>query len=368
MIPNPDPIPLPAPVWLFKVLDLLTIALHFAAVHLLVGGLFIAAIWAILARSRNDAALRDASGAITTRLPIVMTYVINLGVPPLLFLQVLYGQLVYTSSVLMGAWWISVIGLLLGSYSCLYVMTHFATKGRAFGWVGLITLLLVMKIGAIYSANMTLMLRPDAWIELYRNDPHGTTFPSGDPTLLPRFVYMMAASLTVAGAGMIALGLNSNLSVEAMGVLRRGGGAMAVVGALAQAGTGYWVLASQPEIVRSGLFAGTLYQVAMGLWALTAVGMLAVGGWAFVSHRASAMLAIAANLVGFLNIAGWTITRDGIRDIALSAHGFDVWNRVVVTNWSVVGIFLLLFVIGLGIVGALVYVTATAKGERESYA
>jgi hypothetical protein len=45
------------------------------------------------------------------RLPIVMTYVINLGVPPLLFTQVLYGQALYTSSVLIGLWLISVIAI-----------------------------------------------------------------------------------------------------------------------------------------------------------------------------------------------------------------------------------------------------------------
>ena len=36
------------------------------------------------------------------RLTVVMTFVINLGVPPLLFAQVLYGRALYTSSVLIG--------------------------------------------------------------------------------------------------------------------------------------------------------------------------------------------------------------------------------------------------------------------------
>ena len=35
-----------------------------------------------------------------------------------------------------------------------------------------------------------------------------------------------------------------------------------------------------------------------------------------------------------------TVYRDGVRDLTLLSKGFDVWDRVVVTNWSVVGLFL----------------------------
>ena len=37
--PNVDPIPLPAPIWLFKLLHMVTLALHFVAMQVLVGGL-----------------------------------------------------------------------------------------------------------------------------------------------------------------------------------------------------------------------------------------------------------------------------------------------------------------------------------------
>ena len=46
-----------------------------------------------------------------------------------------------------------------------------------------------------------------------------------------------------------------------------------------------------------------------------------------------------------------TLYRDGIRDLTLLGKGFDVWQRTVVTNWSVVGLFLVLFVVGLGRAG-----------------
>ena len=57
----------------------------------------------------------------------------------------------------------------------------------------------------------------------------------------------------------------------------------------------------------------------------------------------------------------FTVYRDGVRDLTLLSKGYDVWDRVVVTNWSVVGLFLVLFVAGLGVVGWLVSVVARAK-------
>ena len=81
------------------------------------------------------------------------------------------------------------------------------------------------------------------------------------------------------------------------------------------------------------------------------------------------------------NWIGWTVAllallveltlviyRDAVRDVSLLAKGFDVWNRVVVTNWSVVVLFLLLFVGGLGVVGWLISVVARAQKPMEGAA
>src|ERR1035437_479981 len=122
--PNVDPIPLPAPIWLFKLLHIVTLALHFVAMQVLVGGLLIAVLLNLLGSS--DSA-RTAAAAIARRLTIVMAYVINLGVPPLLFAQVLYGRAIYTSSVMIGARWIAVIPALILAYWLLISLMPLAT-------------------------------------------------------------------------------------------------------------------------------------------------------------------------------------------------------------------------------------------------
>ena len=62
LFPAVDPIPLPAPVWLFKILHNLTLALHFGAVHFLLGGLLIALLTNWLGRRSRRADLIETSG------------------------------------------------------------------------------------------------------------------------------------------------------------------------------------------------------------------------------------------------------------------------------------------------------------------
>src|SRR5580700_11387248 len=107
--PAVDPIPLPAPVWLLKLLHIVTLSLHFVAVEMLLGGLLLAVLLSLLSKSVHA---HVTARALAKRLTIVMTFVINLGVPPLLFAQVLYGRALYTSSVLIGIYWISIIAVL----------------------------------------------------------------------------------------------------------------------------------------------------------------------------------------------------------------------------------------------------------------
>ncbi len=102
--PMADPIPLPAPVWLFKVLNIVTLGLHFVALQMLLGGLLGVIGLNCLGRLQSNTlsdVRHQAAAALAKRLPIVMTYVINFGVPPLLFTQVLYGQALYTSRFLL---------------------------------------------------------------------------------------------------------------------------------------------------------------------------------------------------------------------------------------------------------------------------
>jgi hypothetical protein len=79
-------------------------------------------------------------------------------------------------------------------------------------------------------------------------------------------------------------------------------------------------------------------------------------------------LSWAAILVAVLTEIAFTVYRDGVRDLTLLSKGYDVWNRAVETNWGVVGLFLFLFVAGLGVIGWLVSVVARAQKTMEGAA
>ena len=363
--PNVDPIPLPAPIWLFKLLHIVTLSLHFVAMQILVGSLLIAVLLNLLGRSE---AAGTAASAISRRLTIVMTFVINLGVPPLLFAQVLYGRAIYTSSVMIGARWIAVIPALMLAYWLLYRFAAGVETGRKVWWIGLIAWVVIGAIAHVYSTNMTLMLRPEVWPGMYSASSLGAHLPTGDPTTITRFVFMLVSGFVAAGLWMVYLGGRKTFSATDGKILAGLGGRIAAVAAIVQVVAALAVYRSQPAIVQAGLNSHLLYKVAgLGWLVLTAVVLLFAAFAAF-SKPTNAVASWLAVLAGALPIVLMTLYRDGIRDLTLLSKGYDVWNRVVVTNWNVVGIFLVVFVAGLVVVGWLISVVARATRVMESAA
>jgi hypothetical protein len=372
VFPAVDPIPLPAPVWLFKALHVLTLALHFITVEMMLGALLVAVWLSFLGTSQRGAAasgLRlNAAAAIGRRLPILMTFVINLGVPPLLFAQVLYGRALYTSSVLIGMYWIAVIFLLMACYWLLYRFSARMDAGKSAWWLGGLAYLLAIGIARIYSTNMTLMLRPEVWQAMYSASAGGNHLPPYDPTLTPRWLFMLTGGFWVAGLWMLWMAGRKTIEEPVRRYLGANGGRLAAVMALAQVALAFVVFMAQPAAVQSGLKSNMIYQIAGWLWLATVAMVFLFGAWAAMKKpisRAVGYGSMALTLVAMLAMA---VYRDGLRDLTLLGCGYDVWDRVVVTNWSVVVIFLVVFVAGLGGAAWLVSVMMRAKPVAEKVA
>lgn len=366
--PNVDPIPLPAPIWLFKLLHIVTLSLHFVAVEMLLGGLILALLLSLFGRTR---ASNVAASGLARRLTVVMTYVINLGVPPLLFSQVLYGRALYTSSVLIGAYWISVILLLMLLYRMLYRFSSQLEMGRAAWPAGVAALLLAGLVAHIYTLNMTLMLRPETWKSMYAASAAGTLIPTGDPTAGPRLLTMMTGGLFVAGVWMIYLAGRSTFGAEERRYLAGLGGRFAAVFGIAYVAAGLWANAVQPGFVRSALATHPLYRFATYAgyaWLGLIVAAVLAAGLVSVTRRVDGLFGWTGAVLVLLIEISFVLYRDAIRDVTLLQKGFDVWNREVVTNWSVVGLFLVLFVAMLGAIGWLISVVARAKKPLEGAA
>lgn len=367
-LPAADPIALPAPVWLFKSLSDLTLTLHFAFLSLLLGGLALSIVWNLWGHRKGSAAARAASDLVAQKLPIVTTYVINLGVPPLLFAQVLYGQALYTSSVLMGAWWISVVFAVILAYAVLYRISKLAASGREWwGW-GLVSLPVLGAVGRLYSANMALMLRPDTWASIYAANPHGTSFPH-DPTAFSRWHLVMLSALALGALGTALWSIGASVPAQTKSYLRRWSGLAALLFSPGLLVAGHLAWSAQPEFVRAALGGSALYRGLAAGWLVAAVVSGLAGLALFFAHRSrSWILPVAGALPAVAALATFVILRDQVRDITLSARGFDVWRSAVNTNWTVVGLFVVALVVGLGVLGWIGSIVARAVPLEDSHA
>ena len=81
-IPSPDPLGFPLPPWILQALAWLTLTLHFLAMNFTVGGLILF-LWA---RWRKVPDHEGITRFLGSGFPLGVSYIITLGIPPLLFL------------------------------------------------------------------------------------------------------------------------------------------------------------------------------------------------------------------------------------------------------------------------------------------
>jgi hypothetical protein len=221
---------------------------------------------------------------------------------------------------------------------------------------------------------MTLMLRPEVWRQMHSASAMGAYLPTGDPTLTPRWLLMMAGGLFMGGLWIVYLAGRSTFTAEEKTFVAGLGGKIAAGFGVVYLAAGVWAARVQPEAVKAGLAGHSgypLYKLAgfagYGWLALVAAAVL-LGAVAGLGKIAAGWLGWVGALVAVLVEITLVVYRDGVRDLTLLSKGYDVWDRVVVTNWSVVGLFLVLFVGGLGVVGWLVSVVARAQKVMEGAA
>ncbi|MBP7124965.1 hypothetical protein KBD49_01185 [Myxococcota bacterium] len=310
-LPPFDPVGLPAPAALILGLAYLTFTLHLVAVNFTLGSVLLM-VWA---RLRPDPAREDMARFLGTVAPLGFSYLVTFGIPPLLFVQLLYGQFFYSSSVLVGAFWISVIPLLILAYGALYA--HRLTRDGRPGIQGPIlwaALLGMLAIGFLYVNNLTLAMTPGRWIEMYAAHPSGGTLNLGEPTILPRLLTFLGLSPAMAGVVLWARGrrLQGATGREAVATATQSAGRKAV-----GIGVGVWVagvaawVATLPDGPRTLLLGGGTWTVAA---AAAAVLVLAALLPALLASRgptpAPAVLSGTALVLG---LASLILVRDRVR-------------------------------------------------------
>lgn len=195
IIPNPDTIPV-ASVW-FSFLSYLTYFLHLLAVGIMFG----VSLFAIMGhlKGKKDETWAMFGSRMSKILPFSIAFAVNLGVAPLLFLQILYGNFFYTASIIIAIPWLLLVPVLIVSYYSAYRVAF--TKKLNRHNKGLLALFITLLMGwsAFMLVNInTLMMTPGRW-KIYFSGMSGMNLNTAETTLLPRFLMYIFLFTTIGG-------------------------------------------------------------------------------------------------------------------------------------------------------------------------
>lgn len=275
-IPSVNPLPLPGPVWLFVALLLVVFMLHLIAMNAALGG----GLWAVWnyvrGRRTGHEYSQKLAGELAGMLPIFLAFTVTLGVAALLFVQVLYGNYFYTSSILIGAPWRAVILLVILAYYGYYFFSYKAAKGKGIaGCVLAVSVLLMLAIAFIFVNNMTLLEEPQRWLGMYRAHPSGWNLNLGDASVLPRYLHMINGAMVVFSAILAEMGLRKMKASEGYGrwLLQRSSVVFALCTGL-QFVFGMWLLLAIPRNIAMNVLRSPLTASIFGLALISAIAAM----------------------------------------------------------------------------------------------
>lgn len=351
-----SPLGYPAPYWFIVALKVLGFTLHMVPMHLWYAGILLA----MLLYWRGGEGARRLSRRLMEPMPIIIALGINFGIVPLLFTQVAYYKTFYPATILMAWPWVSIIALLALAYSGVYIFvaglrsgeTPLARWRQAVGWI---TAALFLLIGFFFSNAFSLMTNVRAWPDLWLHKsiggaPLGTALNTSDPTLWPRWLMMLALALTTTAAFIVvdAEWFASREDAEYRAVARRIAFGTSTLGILGFAITGLWyVFGTWSEDIRAEMLGGS-WRVLMGLTAISPglPWLLILWQWRRGGTRERAA---ATALAQFLALALNATSRQIVQNAELRPF-LDVTAEPVQIQWSPLILFLLLLVLGLGII------------------
>jgi hypothetical protein len=204
LIPYPDI--LPAPWGLFYILLVITFTLHLILANVMLGGGIVALASEWLKRKGESDKGLSVHKEIAPKLPMTIALTVNLGIPPLLFLQILYGNFIYVSTVLMAVYWLSIFVLIILAYygAYLYNLKYDRLAGSRI-WVMGISVLMMLAVGFFFTNSLLIMTDPKVW-PTYFDRPGGTLIHFGEPNLIPRYLHFVVSSVAMGGLAMGLLG------------------------------------------------------------------------------------------------------------------------------------------------------------------
>jgi len=361
LIPVPDSIPVHWS-WL-NFFFILTFALHLLFMNAMLGCGIIALVRSLKGRPHDLFIAKE----ISLKLPYTIAFTVNMGVAPLLFIQVLYGHFIYTSSVLMGWYWLMVIGIIIVAYYSAYLFDFkFDLPGPLGGSFRIIFIaicvILMLLVAFLFTNNMTLMLTPEKWVQYFSN-ARGTILNFSEPILIPRYLHFVCASIAVGGLFLAIIGKikkKTNTQTDP-GTGSHGFEEMTSSGmkwfsyaTLIQLIIGLWFAASLPKEILHLFLGGSSAATLLMVCALISAGTALFFGF-------KKQIWLSTGSVVF-TIVGMVLIRDIVRSAYLKPY-FTLSDLKVEPQYSPMIVFIITLIAGIGLVGYMLKLAAKRKKE-----
>jgi hypothetical protein len=327
---------LPAPLWLVTTLHLVTLTLHFVAMNFLFGGLIVLLSGRLQGKWQNPTVRRFVA-----LFPAAMAATVTLGVAPLLFLQLAYYQQAYSAAIVSGWLWLFIVVAVIVAYYFLYGAAFSSRPGRLPVYFAVAALALAY-VSFVYSTVFSLAERPDLYRLLYAADQSGTVVNPDAGDWLFRWLHMLAGAVTVGGFFVGLVGRSDE--------------------PVWKLGRGFFLWGTAASIVLGFAYLLTLGEVllplmrSVAIWLVLAALVLSLGSLHFFFRRRF----VAAAAMLFLSLFAMVVTRHTLRLIVLTGE----WNPATIPvspQWSVFAVFLVCFVVAIGLVGYMVRLHLTSR-------
>jgi hypothetical protein len=354
LIPALDPAPLPGPPWLFHLLWVVTFLIHLLFVNSVLGGSLLAAL-----AGGSKPGRRETATLFVEINSWTISFAITFGIAPLLFMQVVLGRFFYSATVLVAWAWFGMLGLLMVGYYLNYVAKYRLRSGKSAGAVLVVEALCFLGIAAIQVTVNLLHMQPGRWAAV----ADSTAAAFADPTFLPRFLHYVLAATSMAGALAAWVAVRRAArggDRKANDGMARFGIRAALVATLLQLVDGFWLLLALPEDVLKSFMRGggmTMAPLTLGIFA----GVILIAVLAQITDpliQPTKVRRVAELLVGAVVLM--VITRHQLRSFYLAPARAEE-QMAVAPQWDVLALFLVVFLIGVGLT---IYALVKAATDR----
>lgn len=348
IIPNFQPLPLPAPLWLLQTLLIVGFFLHVIPMNMMLGSSVLSSIFLLKGRSNHSSFEYRVGKGLASALPLFVSFAITQGIVPLLFLQLLYGPAYYASSIVMAVPWISLLALLLICYYGTYLITYrllnkqddTTGNGARAGVIMMLVAIGFAAIGFLFSNNLTLMLTPEKWVEMYRTSAAGLNLNLGEKQLWPRYLHFMLAAIAVGGltVGIVGLYFNKREPEYGNWLIKKGSAITAAITAI-QIPVGVAFLLCLPKDILQNFMGHELIgTIALGISLVLTLVILMTSTMSAVNG--SPKLFTASLIATIATILSMIVTRHMLRTYYLHPH-FTPDTLPVSIQWDILIAFLI---------------------------